>query len=201
MANGKHVQKTEEILFIRRSQAAALAGVSDRTISRWADAGKIKWKHDDDGRLLVDRGSLDVVDPTDELDDNRENVDKIVGHATLLLGQAYDHLQKRDAEMGKLSKLIVELHGARDQHTVDAIDRLSKENSSVHRENEKLRREVAKLETEAAAEVFDSDAHIRNEDRKDRLMNSVVGAIQHKLGVSDESKEVVEAVTDAMKQE
>ena len=186
--------QTEEIVWVKRSVASALAGVTDKTISKWANDGKIKYKREDNGRLLVDRASLDTIGTIEELDDTQSSEEKAFAMLATLLGQAYDHIDRREEHMGKLSEQVLQLHSARDKHTIESIERLNKENAAVHRENEKLRREYAKLEAEAHKELFDTDAHLRSEDRKDGFARAVTDLIASKFGTSEKTKEVIDAI-------
>lgn len=43
---------------IRISEAARLLGVSDDSLRRWAEAGRVELSHDDAGRLVVDGAEL-----------------------------------------------------------------------------------------------------------------------------------------------
>lgn len=43
---------------IRIAQAARLLGVSDDTMRRWADAGRVVSQHDSSGKLVIDGASL-----------------------------------------------------------------------------------------------------------------------------------------------
>jgi molybdopterin-binding protein len=45
----------------RLGVAAALLGVSDDTVRRWADAGRLRTSLDDEGRRVVDGGELAAV--------------------------------------------------------------------------------------------------------------------------------------------
>jgi molybdopterin-binding protein len=42
----------------RISDAARLLGVSDDSVRRWADAGRVELRHDDAGRLVIDGAEL-----------------------------------------------------------------------------------------------------------------------------------------------
>ena len=188
-------QVTEEIVFIKRSVAASLAGVSGKTISQWCQDGKIKYQKDASGRYLIDKSSLDLVEP-DELEDTGTTESRLFAHVALLLGQAHTHIERKEKTLELLSRHIADINTSRVSHTIEALGRLTTENAAQHRENEKLRRELLKLETAAASEAFDTDSHLRTEDRKDKFANAVVGVIEDKMGVSDSTKKVVETVLE-----
>lgn len=192
-------QQTEEIVFVRRSKAARMAGVSDTTISRWAEKGKVKWKKDEEGRMLIDTSTLDLIQ-ADEIEETETEDGRAVAHLTLVVSQCHRHIEKKEAVIAQLCGRLIELGIARDQATLDTIERLNKANASKDREIDKLTRELRKVEEQAHDELLDTEGFIRNEARKDQLVETVKEAVLSHIGMKKpETKGVVDAVIESAK--
>jgi len=198
---------TEEVTFIKRSQAATMAGVTPKTITSWCNSGRLKYQTDARGRYLIDKSTLDLpaLPALGEEEASEEEVapnqlGTFFREACLLLRQAHSHIEKKEIQSKTLCDYITTMHTSRDQATIDALQRTAKENESQHRELTKLRAEILKMETDAASELFATDTHERNEGRKERLTETIVAVIQSKMGNSPEAKAVVDAVVEVTQQ-
>ncbi|MDU7359683.1 MAG: helix-turn-helix transcriptional regulator [Propionibacteriaceae bacterium] len=65
---------------IRISQAAQLLGVSDDTVRRWADAGKVETGQDASGRQVIDGASLAAFAEEQAATKGPDALDSRVGH-------------------------------------------------------------------------------------------------------------------------
>ncbi|MEO6820989.1 MAG: helix-turn-helix transcriptional regulator [Candidatus Nanopelagicales bacterium] len=65
----------------RIKQAADLLGVSDDTLRRWSDAGRIETTTDDAGRLVVDGGALARLAEEVAAATPTERSEAVVGHS------------------------------------------------------------------------------------------------------------------------
>ncbi|MHB1931285.1 MAG: TOBE domain-containing protein [Acidimicrobiales bacterium] len=72
----------------RISQAARLLGVSDDTVRRWADSGRLAVRRDDAGRRTIDGAALAdfaaglVADPADEVASRQSARNRLTGIVT-----------------------------------------------------------------------------------------------------------------------
>ncbi|AKE42237.1 Molybdopterin-binding protein [Corynebacterium kutscheri] len=121
--------------YLRISQAAALLGVSDDTLRRWIDAGRISASHDDSGRAVINNkdlaqlaveladDQLEIFSPKDSLKSARNSLtgivtkvisDKVMSQVEMQCGRyrlvsliSTEAVQELGIEVGSVSTAVV----------------------------------------------------------------------------------------------